>query len=138
MQKIDKVVLKETAYIAVWTAIFSAITQAVFLIIGKWNYTVLLGNLLSGSAVILNFLIMGITVQNAVNKEEKEAKQSMRLSNMLRTLFLFVVVVVGVLLKQCFSIWTVLIPLFFPRIAIAFRPLWDRKKKKEDSKDGEA
>ena len=38
-----------------------------------------------------------------------------------------VIVVIGVVLP-CFSTWTVLIPMFFPRIAIAFRPLFDKKK----------
>jgi hypothetical protein len=32
--KIDKVVLQETSYIAVWTLILSAVMQAVFLIMG--------------------------------------------------------------------------------------------------------
>lgn len=133
MQKIDKVVLKETKYIAVWVLLFSAILQAVFLVIGQWDYTVLLGNLLSGTACVLNFFSMGITVQKAVEKEEKEAKQAMKSSNMLRTFFLFVVVVLGVLL-DCFSTWATVIPMFFPRVAIAMRPLWDRKaRKKEES-----
>jgi uncharacterized membrane protein len=126
MQKIDKVVLKETKYIAAWVLIFSAILQAVFLVIGKWNYTVLLGNLLSGVAIIANFLAIGITVQNALKKDEKEAKQAMKASGMMRTFFLFLIALIGVLLP-IFNIWAVLIPLIFPRIAIAIRPLWDKK-----------
>ena len=126
MQKIDKVVLKETKYIAAWVLIFSAILQAVFLVIGKWNYTVLLGNLLSGIAIIANFLAIGITVQNALKKDEKEAKQAIKASGMVRTFFLFLIALIGVLLP-IFNIWTVLIPLIFPRIAIAIRPLWDKK-----------
>lgn len=126
MQKIDKVVLKETKYIAAWVLIFSAILQAVFLVIGKWNYTVLLGNLLSGVAIIANFLAIGITVQNVLKKDEKEAKQAMKASGMMRTFFLFLIALIGVLLP-IFNIWTVLIPLIFPRIAIAIRPLWDKK-----------
>ncbi|MBQ9112470.1 MAG: hypothetical protein IJY08_02705 [Clostridia bacterium] len=133
MSKIDKVVLRETKYIAAWVIIFSAIMQAVFLVIGKWDYTVLLGNLLSGAAVILNFLGMGMTVQKAVDKEEKEAKQAMKASGMVRTFLLFITVVIGVLL-DCFSIWTVIIPLFFPRIAVAIRPLWDKKANKKANK----
>ena len=43
MKKIEPVVYKETANIALWTLILSAIMQAVFLVIGKWDYTVLLG-----------------------------------------------------------------------------------------------
>lgn len=126
MKKIDGVVLKETRYIAVWVLILSAVMQAVFLIGGWWDYTVLLGNVLSGAAVVLNFLGMGITVQNAVNKEEKQAGQMMKASNAVRMLGVFVVVVLGVLL-DCFSTWTVIIPLFFPRLIITIRPLWDKQ-----------
>ena len=99
------------------------IAESVFLIIGKWDYTVLLGNLLSGALVILNFFLMGITVQKAVNKEEKEAKTAMKVSQLYRNLMIIVVTVIGVALK-CFNTWIVLIVLFFPRIAVAFRALF--------------
>ena len=126
MTKLDPTVKQETGYIATWVIIFSAILQAVFLVIGKWNYTVLLGNLLSGATAIFNFLLMGITVQSAILKEEKEAKTAIKASQALRTFLLFAVAAVGVLLP-CFSTWTVIIPLLFPRIAIAVRPLFDKK-----------
>lgn len=51
--KIDATVRRETIYIAVWVGILSLLMEAVFLIIGKWDYTVLLGNLLSGAVVQL-------------------------------------------------------------------------------------
>ena len=129
MQKIDKVVAKETGYMAIWMLILSAVLQSVFLVIGKWNYTVLLGNLLSGTAMILNFLLMGITVQKAVDKDPKDAKQAMKASGMARTFFLFVVAAIGILLKSVFNVWTVIIPMFFPRLIVAIRPLWDRNLK---------
>lgn len=137
MQKIDKIVWKETKYIAAWVLIFSAILQAVFLVIGKWDHTVLLGNLLMGVAVTLNFLLMAITVQNAVGKEEKDAKQMLQLSRTLRTLGLFCVALLGVLLP-CFNLWAVLIPLFFPRVAIALRPLWNKKTEGSEHHDHES
>ncbi len=128
MKKIDDTIKRETGYIAAWVIILSAIMQSVFLIIGKWDYTVLLGNLLSALVAVANFFLMGLSVQSAVQKEEKEAKNTMKASQSLRTLMLFVAVVLGVLLP-CFSIWTAIIPLFFPRIAIVFRPLFDNKNK---------
>lgn len=131
MKKLDATVRKETKYIAVWVLLFSAVMEAVFLIIGKWDYTVLLGNLLSGAAVVLNFLLMGITIQNAVEKDEKDAKSTMKASQSLRTLFLFVIVVIGVV-APCFNIWSTIIPLFFPRIAIALRPLWYKESQAEE------
>ena len=122
MIKIDNTVKKETGYIALWISIFSLLLQAVFLTIGKWDVTVLLGNLLSGALGILNFLLMGIAVQSAVKKDEKGAKETMRASQALRTFLLFAVTAVGVLLS-CFNTIAVIAPLFFPRIAIAIRPI---------------
>lgn len=136
MQTIDKVVLKETKYITAWVLILSAVMQAVFLVIGKWDYTVLLGNVLGGVVVVLNFLGMGITVQSAVQKEEKEAKQAMKVSNAVRMLGMFVALVLGIVL-DVFNTWTVIIPLFFPRLIVTVRPLWDKTiKRKEDANEG--
>ena len=127
MKKIDATVIKETGYIALWVLVLSALTQSVFLVIGKWDYTVLLGNILSGAVAILNFFLMGITVQRALEKSEDDAKKSIKVSQLYRFLFLVVVVIIGVVLP-CFSTWTVIIPIFFPRIAILFRPLFDKRK----------
>ncbi len=137
MKKIDPIVLKETKYIALWTFIFSVLLQAVFLVIGKWDHTVLLGNLLTGVAVVANFFVMAMDVVRAVEKEEKEAKQTMKLSSSLRFLALGLVILIGALLPDCFNLWAVLLPLLFPRAAILIRPLWDRKKGREEAEHEE-
>ncbi len=125
MIKVDKTVKRETVYIAFWVLIFSILMQAIFLVIRRWDYTVLLGNLLSGLLGVINFFLMGLAVQNAVTKEEKEAKVTMKASQSLRTFLMFVVLAIGVLL-DCFDTVAVIISLFFPRIAIAIRPLTKR------------
>lgn len=127
MKKVDKTVLHETGYIAVFVLIFSTLMQAVFLIIGKWDYTVLLGNLFSGAVAVGNFFLMGLTVQAAVNKEEKQAKNMIKLSQSGRMLLLFAAAAIGVLLP-CFNTWISILPLFFPRIAIALRPLFLKRE----------
>lgn len=116
---INPTVKKETGYIAAWVLLLSILTEAVFLILGKWDLSVLLGNLLSGTAAVLNFFLMGLTVQRAVEKDEKEAKAAMRLSQLYRNLLLLICGGVGV---YFFHPVTALLPLFFPRIAIALRP----------------
>lgn len=126
MKKIDAVVWQETGYIAIWVAVFSALMQSVFLMLHAWDYTVLLGNLLTGVAGILNFFLMALSVQNALEKEEKEAKGTMKLSQTYRFLFLAAVVALGCALPV-FQTWAVIIPVFFPRVAIALRPLFDKK-----------
>ncbi|MBQ2676805.1 MAG: hypothetical protein IJF54_05350 [Clostridia bacterium] len=127
MKKIDATVLKETAYIAAFTVILSALMQSVFLIIGKWDYTVLLGNTMGIIAAAGNFLLMGITVQSALGKEQKQAADIMKLSQTLRMLLLFVIALIGYLVPV-FNVIAVIIPYIFPRIAVALRPAFSKKQ----------
>lgn len=126
MKKINETVRRETLYITAWTAIFSLLMQAVFLCVGKWDYTVLLGNIWSGFFAVLNFLLMGITVQSAVEKKPEDAKTMIKGSQSLRMVMQVAIAAIGAALP-IMNIWSVLIPLFFPRIAIMLRPLFDRK-----------
>lgn len=127
MKKIDPTVLKETGYIAALVFIFSLLLQSVFLIIGKWDYTVLTGNLLGFVAAVGNFFLMGLSVQSSLGKEEKDAKNLMKVSQSLRLLLVFVIALIGYLVPV-FNTIAVLIPLLFPRIAVALRPLFMKKK----------
>ena len=124
MKKVDATVRKETTYILLWVLVLSALMQAVFLVLRQWDIMVLAGNALSGAAAVLNFFFMGLTVQKALEKDEKEAKTAMKLSQTYRMLALIVVAAVG---ASLLNLWAAIIPLFFPRVAISFRPLFDKK-----------
>ena len=104
--------------------------QAVFLIIKQWDYTVLLGNLLGGGVAVLNFFLMGLTVQKATGEEEKRARTLMHTSQIVRTFAMFGAAVLGALL-DCFNIAAVLIPLFFPSVSVMLRPLFSKRKAAE-------
>lgn len=130
MSRIDAVVKRETKYIALFVLLFSVIMEAVFLIVGKWDVPVLLGNLLGGCVAVLNFFLMGLTVQKAVKQDEKDARRSVKASQALRMFLLIVTAGVGYYVSF-FNIISVLVPLFFPRIAIALKPLVDRDFKRE-------
>ncbi len=127
LKKIDPTVKKETLYVAVWTFILSLLLQAVFLVVGRWDYTVLAGNVLGFCAATANFFLMGLTVQSALGKEEKAAENTVRLSQLLRLLLLGVVAVLGGALS-CFNVLATVIPMLFPRIAVQFRPLFGKEK----------
>ncbi len=125
--KIDKIVIKETKYIASFVIIFSVLMQAVFLIINKWDYTVLLGNLWGAAVAVGNFFVMGLYVQKAVSQEETDAKQTIKASQSMR--FAAMVLLTGIGVAIPFFSWiTVVIPLVFPSIAIYLRPLIDKNK----------
>ena len=121
MKRPDQTVVKETIYIAAWTVILSAIMESVFLIAGLWKPDVLFGNLLSAAAAVLNFFLMGLTVQSALGKEEKDASQLMRFSQSMRMLMMLAFGALGVIF---FDPVASILPLFFPRAAITFRPLF--------------
>lgn len=122
MKKLDPTVLRETFYILTSTIILSLLMQSVFLLLSAWDYKVLLGNILGIVAAVGNFLLMGITVQAALCKEEKDAKSLMKLSQSLRLLLLFVIALIGYLVP-IFNTVAVVVPFLFPRLAVMVRPL---------------
>jgi len=130
MKKIDPVVLKETYFICLFTLILSVLMQAVYLIIGHWSVSALLGNILGALAAALNFFLMGLTVQSALGMEQKDAQNKMKLSQRMRMLMLFAVALIGYLVP-IFDIFAVIIPFIFPRIAVALRPMFMKKEDKE-------
>ncbi len=127
LKKVDATIWKETGYVALVTLVLSVLMQSVFLIVGKWDITVLLGNLLGGIAAVGNFFLMGLTVQSALGLDAKEAKNRMKLSQMLRTLLLFAFAVVGYVVSV-FNLIAVILPYIFPRIAVALRALSIKKQ----------
>ncbi len=136
MDKSRQIVITETKYIALITVLLSALMQGVFLLIGLWNYKIFISNIYSAFFSVLNFYLMGITVIKAVEKDEKEAKKFMKLSLNLRTLGLFVAVAIGVLIPV-FNVFGVVIPLFFPRIAIMLRAFIKPKESGNKEVSGE-
>ncbi len=120
MKKLDPTVKKETLYISGFTLILSVLMQVVFVLVGKWDFTVLFGNFLGIVAAVGNFLLMGITIQNALNKEEKDARNFMKLSQTLRMVMLFAIALVGYLVPV-FNTIAVVIPYLFPRIGVMIR-----------------
>ena len=137
MKKVDRTVLHETGYIALFTVLLSLLMQAVFLAIGKWDYTVLTGNLLGAAVAVGNFFLMGLTVQSALGKEPQEIRRAVRVSQSLRMVLLFAAAALIVALP-CFNTVAGLLPLFFPRIAIALRPLFLKRAAQEEESSSAA
>lgn len=144
--KVQPAVKAETQRIAVGTAVLTVLMIAVFLVIGKFDYTVLLGALLGFIAAVGNFFLMALTVQKVTEsmptlppREEKEEDQDenadeapeaplsdearqagkkMQLSYVLRLLALGGVAALAISVP-CFHPWATLIPMLFPRVVIA-------------------
>ena len=124
----DPAVNKETGYITVWVLLLSLLMEAVFLIIRQWDLSVLFGNLGGAVLAVGNFFLLAYTVSRAVDKgKPEEAAQRVKATATLR---LIGVGALSALLIGVFktNVFATLIPLLFPRVAIAFRPILDRKR----------
>lgn len=130
MRKVDPVIIKETKYIALVVLILSALMEAVFLIIGKWDLSILFGNLLGALTGILNFLLMGIGLQSALSKDKDDAKMTAKFSRVMRNLIIIIVLVVAALVEPI-SLLAAALGIFFPSIGV-FAKAFIIKKQERD------
>ena len=151
---IQPAVRTETRKIAVGVLALSVLMVAVFLILRRFDYTVLLGALLGSAAAIGNFFLMALSVQRAadsmprlpaqepedpeaeeedaserpLSEEAKRAGNRVRVSYALRLLLLAAIALLAVKLP-CFHPVAALLPLLFPRIVIALMALLQKRQK---------
>ncbi len=124
----DPAVKKETGYIALWVVLLSLIMEGVFLIIGKWDLSVLFGNLGGAAVAIGSFFLLAVTVSKAVSSGKPEqASQRVKASAGLRLIGAggLCALLIGVFHT---NVYATVIPLLFPRIGLFFRPAIDRKR----------
>ena len=126
-KKVDPTVKTETRFIALVVLILLILMEAVFLIIGQWDITVLLGGLYGAAVAVGNFFLMGLTVQKCLTLEPDEAKKRMKLSQQGRLMLMLVLCMIGAALP-CFNTIALLIPQFFPRIGVTIRGLTIKDK----------
>lgn len=131
MKKSENAAIKETLYVALFVFIISVLMEAVFLILGKWDMTVLYGNIVGYVSAVGNFFLMALTVQKAVEKEEKKAKSMMQISQSLRLMGILVIIAVFASL-DIVNIISLCLPLLFPRVAVMIRQQQLNKEAKNE------
>lgn len=128
----DPAVKKETGYIAFWVIVLSLVMEAVFLILRKWDLSVLFGNIGGAAAAIGNFFLMALIATRAVNRalekgKPEDAAARVKSTATFRLLGCLALCVILIAVFRT-NVYATLIPLLFPRIGIAFRPMIDRKR----------
>lgn len=138
--KPDRAVRRETARVAAGVFILVAAMLAVYAIIGRFTPKVLLGAVYTGALTVVNFFIMGMTVQGVTDRAAErerneqelaeltiEMKNRMRLSYNLRMIALFALLVVGVAVFKFDPLATIL-PIVFPTLVIRVLQIVEAKK----------
>ena len=113
-----KVVLKETAVVAVGQAICVGVMLGVYWLLGKFGQSVWLGGVAGGVVAVLNFFFMAISAMKAADKATEQnvkgGQLTMRLSYIVRLAVMFIVLFALVKSGLCDVLATVL-PLLFVR-----------------------
>lgn len=114
--KISPAIKKETGHIALGVLIGDVVMLAVFLLLKRMDYTVILGALLGSAAAIGNFLFMGLGCQKAMEDPDRAAL-IVRRSYSRRMLGMVVVMIIGYAV-QIFHVVAVVLPFLMPSITI--------------------
>ena len=138
--KPDNAVRRETVRVAIGVFGLVAVMLAVYAVIGRFDTRVLLGGLYTGLLTVLNFFIMGLTVQGVTNRAAEkerteqeladltiEMKNRMKVSYNLRMIALFALMVLGIAVFKFDPLATIL-PVIFPTIVIRVLQIMEAKR----------
>ena len=122
---VQPAVRKETKKVAIGTFVCVVLMWAVFgighLAVPEqipFDYTVLLAGFIGGMVAVLNFFLMGLTVQKIVSMEDdKQAAAKMKASYSQRMMLQLVWGVLAIAVP-CFQFVAGILPLLFPNIVI--------------------
>lgn len=128
--KLQPAVQKETKRVAIYTVTGVVLMWAAFLILHlifpakvPFDYTVILGGLGGGFIAVLNFLLMGITVQKvAADPDEEHARLTMRSSYSRRSMIQLFWGGLAILVP-CFQFVAGILPLLFPSFGIKLKAI---------------
>ena len=138
---IQPAVRKETRHVAIGSGICVVLMWVVFAILHAvtpeqipFDYTVILGGLGGGIIAVLNFFLMGLTVQKVVSLEDEgQARNKMKASYSQRML-LQLLWGIAAIAAPCFQFAAGLLPLLFPNIVIKTMGILGTKKQPSSEK----
>jgi hypothetical protein len=124
-KNLQPVVKKETKRVAIYTGSGVLVMWVVFFILHlifpdqvPFDYTVFLAGILGGCIAVLNFFLMGVTVQKvAADPDEDHARLQMRSSYSRRSMIQLVWGILAITVP-CFQFVAGIVPLLFPSFGI--------------------
>ncbi len=130
--KLEPEVKKEIRLMAVGCAACSLVCVLVFLIIGKFDLSVVIGALVGFALAVGNFILMSLSIVKALETgDENAAKVKMHSSYIRRTIIMLAVMALSIAVDWINWI-PVLLSVFYPRIIITVRNAVNTIKHKND------
>ena len=124
-KNIQPAVKKETKNVAIYTLVGVILMWIVFFILHMiipekvvFDYTVFLGGLGGGIIAVLNFFLLGMTVQKVASTEDQEMARKFMKSSYSQRMMLKAVWIVVAIAAPCFQFVAGMVPLLFPGTGI--------------------
>ena len=125
-----KYVLRQTGVVALGEAIGVAIVIGIFALLGKFDFTVLLGGIVGGVVAVANFFVMAICVNIAADKAEAQnvngAQSTIKGSYALRMIGMVVILFAFAKSGLC-NVIALVVPLIFTRFTLTLQEFFRRK-----------
>ena len=127
MSILQPAVKKETQTVVIYTVVGVVLMWGVLFLLRPtmpdkivFDYTTILAGIIGGGVAILNFFLMGISVQNIAATEDQDlAKKKMKTSYSQRMALQLIWVVIAIA-APCFYFVAGILPLLFPSLGIKF------------------
>lgn len=132
---IQPAVKKETKKVALYTIAGLVLMWIVFGILHSvlpekvpFDYTVILGGIGGGIIAVLNFFLMGLTVQKVAACEEEGAAHTRLKASYSQRMLLQMLWAVAAIAAPCFQFAAGLVPLLFPSTGIKLNALFKKNQ----------
>ena len=127
MSILQPAVKKETQKVVIYTVMGVILMWIVLFLLrpampdkSVFDYTTILAGIIGGGVAVLNFFLMGISVQNIAATEDQDlAKKKMKTSYSQRMALQLIWVVIAIA-APCFYFVAGILPLLFPSLGIKF------------------
>ena len=138
--KPDRTVLRETMRVGLGVLAMTAVMLVVFAVLNRFSISALLGAVYTAILGVLNFFVMGLTVQNIANRAaekkrdedelaafSKQMEARMKLSRNMRLIALVGLIALGIAVFKFEPLPTIL-PIVFPSIVIRILQIIEIRK----------
>ena len=111
------VIAQEGLRVIKGTAVLDGVTLLVAICLGRFTLPILLGLLVGSCYAVLNFFLIGLAVERALQRSPRSARLFMVGQYFLRMFLTAVVIILG-LKASCLHAVTVILPLFYPKLVV--------------------
>ncbi len=134
--KLQPAVKKETKRVGIFTAAGVVVMWAAFAALHQaypeavpFDYRIFLSGIVGGAVAVLNFFLMGITIQKVASENMEDVARMRLKSSYTQRMLLQILWVIAAVAAPCFQFAAGIAPLLFPSLGIKLMAFFPEKEK---------